>query len=1184
MKKLGFTLAEVLLAVAILGVVAAVTIGVLRNVIPEDYTYTSKKASVTLSEGVKTILEDDKKYPSKEFKNGEKFCEDYADLFKMGANVDCTLNEPVENIENAAANGLSKDSDLYNRANIKATNGEVWWGVSQNFEGDEPIKILTDVNGPNKGNNKLGEDIVALDLYKNGKIGVHEIANTSRTPDKDGALGICTPITTVVSRENISDKAENETANVAHRLCYQERIRCIKDGETTETTRPEVCIECPDVEDRKVLIGINKAISLDPISNMATTYRAGIEYKRLCPASLTDGTINIGEFKYEDGSSVGTITLNETLNTIGASKEGEKEKHTGGYYGKAHITKADNCTIRQRAVLINKHVYEKGLAVSEEISGMSTADMLLWNDKKSSNTISGSLRIGAGNDCSTIDSAIYRKDGRGASVRMTDPTSLKLFLTNAGSNKDYINLGCGYLNQCAQIERDCGGTAFYKYKEFDMPYVFGSRNDGVTTCQKCEFPTRNILKVTMTDPKNADYSCRTANTYGDCPNDWTDTKYKMQCSQARRNCPPLTAGGTSYNFSSNFPGGSKGGDGNMNLGSEPYDRDGGKKGCKACTLKEEYFLKENKDAKTAVKNNDKTGNGYKFKYMTACTQISRECEDTTFNQGFKSDKSKNLLGCSACYSEHVLQDIKTAKCERTRTCDAADKWGTGKGQEEYNKYTQFNSGKVKYDCACELLSSSELSSSTENRYPTNFQYCDKDHSKGACPSGTRDGNPTYKYFTIKVSSSHIQQAKEKMYKFVWDKDVSNNMVDKEQRLEYKDNYEPVRGNWSSLPQKEEELTPYFIFQGCDAGTNMNCELVSYDQKKQEFRVKVSGQETCHEKCSDNGTSCGRSEGGFCDSCCKWETYPCPTESNPGKTCKACAKYKNNSRCMVYKFKNDKISKVTVKYRYPSPLCSNKLDTLPKQPEPLDRCGKCSVVETCNSAENYKQTVCENTDCNGPKSVICCPAQPQSDNVSTPGVTYAVANCGGINTDGSTAGDVNAGECLSLRSPLMAFKTFNKKIPVIGSKESGSVVYSDAKITLTVVGINGYKIPAKITIKAGNKTFYDKVPVYSDGRKTYKLKGFTGGKITIGLQAGNACGEGMNANGLCIGRQISPGEEACKLIQGRYYDAGGSCGCDGAGLTCPDGSTPGIVNPYDGWKIKDVNFSATKESGYQSCKY
>ena len=1097
----------------------------------------------------------------------------------MGANVDCTQNEPVENIENAAANGLSKDSDLYNRANIKATNGEVWWGVSQNFEGDEPIKILTDVNGPNKGNNKLGEDIVALDLYKNGKIGVHEVANTSRTPDKDGALGICTPITTVVSRENISDKAENEKANVAHRLCYQERIRCIKDGETTETTRPEVCIECPDVEDRKVLIGINKAISLDPISNMATTYRAGIEYKRLCPVSLTDGTINIGEFKYEDGSSVGTITLNEALNTIGTSKEGEKEKHTGGYYGKAHITKADNCTIRQRAVLINKHVYEKGLAVSEEISGMSTADMLLWNDKKSSNTISGSLRIGAGNDCSTIDSAIYRKDGRGASVRMTDPTSLKLFLTNAGSNKDYINLGCGYLNQCAQIERDCGGTAFYKYKEFDMPYVFGSRNDGVTTCQKCEFPTRNILKVTMTDPKNADYSCRTANTYGDCPNDWTDTKYKMQCSQARRNCPPLTAGGTTYNFSSNFPGGSKGGDGNMNLGSEPYDRDGGKKGCKACTLKEEYFLKENKDAKTAVKNNDKTGNGYKFKYMTACTQISRECEDTTFNQGFKSDKSKNLLGCSACYSEHVLQDIKTAKCERTRTCDAADKWGTGKGQEEYNKYTQFNSGKVKYDCACDLLSSSELSSSTENRYPTNFQYCDKDHSKGACPSGTKDGNPTYKYFTIKVSSAHIQQAKEKMYKFVWDKDVSNNMVDKEQRLEYKDGYEPVRGNWSSLPQKEEALTPYFIFQGCDAGTNMNCELVSYDQKKQEFRVKVSGQETCHEKCSDNGTSCGSSEGGFCDGCCKWETYSCGTPENP-KTCKACAKYKNNSRCMVYKFKNDKISKVTVKYRYPSPLCSNKLDQLPKQPEPMDRCGKCSVVETCNSAENYKQTVCENTDCNGPKSVICCPAQPQSDNVSTPGVTYAVGNCGGINT-GSSSGAVNSSECLSLRSDIEAYKSFSVK------KIGDGVEYSEAKLSVTIAGVEEGSYYAKKRPKIS--IYYNGAKKITEtavnGTRTYSLKNFKGGEIRVYMSAGNACGEGGNTGWVCLaGGRNAPGGVGCEILNGRTTD-GGMCSCTANGFRCPDGSEYwGSVNPYDGWTTTDIKFSATKKSGYQSCKY
>ena len=960
MKKLGFTLAEVLLAVAILGVVAAVTIGVLRNVIPEDYTYTSKKASVTLSEGVKTILEDDKKYPSKEFKNGEKFCEDYADLFKMGANVGCTQKEPVENIENAAANGLSKDSDLYNRANIKATNGEVWWGVSQNFEGDEPIKILTDVNGPNKGNNKLGEDIVALDLYKNGKIGVHEIANTSRTPDKDGALGICTPITTVVSRENISDKAENETANVAHRLCYQERIRCIKDGETTETTRPEVCIECPDVEDRKVLIGTNKAISLDPISNMATTYRAGIEYKRLCPASLTDGTINIGEFKYEDGSSVGTITLNEALNTIGTSKEGEKEKHTGGYYGKAHITKADNCTIRQRAVLINKHVYEKGLAVSEEISGMSTADMLLWNDKKSSNTISGSLRIGAGNDCSTIDSAIYRKDGRGASVRMTDPTSLKLFLTNAGSNKDYINLGCGYLNQCAQIERDCGGTAFYKYKEFDMPYVFGTRNDGVTTCQKCEFPTRNILKVTMTDPKNADYSCRTANTYGDCPNDWTDTKYKMQCSQARRNCPPLTAGGTTYNFSSNFPGGSKGGDGNMNLGSEPYDRDGGKKGCKPCNLFNSYFLKTGKNAQTATSSNSTELNKHTFKYMTACTQVRRECEDTTFNQGFKSDKSKNLLGCSACYSENKIKNrTSDARCQVRRYCSQADQNGTGRNDNAYSRYKGFDTGNVEYSCACEQLSTNVPG------LPYNFKYC-QNLIGNYCPSSKSNSTTTTKDYTIKIPSSHTSK---EVYNLRRVKDNSNNYRNEDQIVEYEP-YNPVAGNLST---KEGKLNPYFLPEKCETNNGFKCEVLGYNHSSQTFTIRVHMQTKCTKTCSGDDWK----KHGACKTCAQTASYSCTKNGKPS-TCTKCVAWKSNGRCMRKEAVNDTLSKVTLYYTYADPLCSRKFTPIPipctscecMETGGLDTCTVCGTCgddtkqNTC-AKPGSEQVACSNPACNTP---------------------------------------------------------------------------------------------------------------------------------------------------------------------------------------------------------------------------
>ena len=986
MKKFGFTLAEVLLAVAILGVVAAVTIGVLRNVIPEDYTYTAKKASVTLSEGVKTMLEDDKKYPGKEFKNGEKFCKDYAGLFKMGVNVDCNQNEPVENIENAAVNGLSKDSDLYNKANIKASNGEVWWGVSQNFEGDEPIKILTDVNGPNKGNNKLGEDIVALDLYKNGKIGVHEVANTSRTPDKDGALGICSPITTVISRENISDKAENEKANVAHRLCYQEIIRCTKDGETTETTRPEVCIECPDVEDRKVLINDSTGIiTRDYISNMANTSKAGIEYRRECPASLNaaiNNEDNENELKYEDGSSVGKITLNEALNTLETHKVGEKEKHAVNYYGKAHITKVDNCTIRQRAVLVNQLVYEKGVEMSEEIAAwtteeldpltekelMGTEDMLLWNDKNSKNTISGSLRIGVGNDCGTIDSAIYKKDGRGASVRMVDPTSLKLFEGNSGNNKDYINLGCGYLTQCTQIERDCGGTAFYKYKEFDMPFVFGSRNDGVTKCERCDFPTRNILKITMTDPNNAAYACRTEDKYGDCPNgenEWTYTKYKKQCTQARRECPPLTAGGKSYNFSSNFPGGSMGGDGNMNLvdddedpNKRKYDRDGGIKGCKPCDLFNSYFLKTDKNQQTATSVNSTELNKHTFKYMTACTQVRRECEDTTFNYGFDSNKFKNLLGCSACYSENKIKNrTSDARCQVRRYCSQADQNRTGYTDNAYSRYKGFDTGNVEYSCACEQLSTNVP------RLPYKFKYC-RNLIGNTCPSSKSNRTTTTKDYTIKIPSSHVNK---EVYNLRRVKDNSNNYRNEDQIVEYEP-YNPVAGNLST---KEGKLSPYFLPEKCETNNGFKCEVTGYNYSAQTFTIRVHMQTKCTRTCSGNDWQTYAA----CKTCARYKTYSCGSKKNP-KTCKKCVKWKSNGRCMRKEAVNDTLSKVTLYYTYADPLCSRKFTPIPipctscvcMQTGSSDTCTECGTCTFKNVECDDKNPprilkVCTNASCN-----------------------------------------------------------------------------------------------------------------------------------------------------------------------------------------------------------------------------
>ena len=1148
-KFAGFTLTEVLITLFILGIVAAVTIVTLRNVIPEDYTYTSKKASVTLSEGVKTMLDDDRKYAQKEFVGGEQFCRNYTGLFKTGGTIDCGQNVVINDLEREAAAGIPRDSELYNRANLTTTNNEVWWGLTQRFNGDEPIRVLTDVNGPNKGRNILGEDIVALDLYKNGKIGIHEVEDTNRTPDRDPALGTCTLIGSIVSRENISDIPANEQHNVSHRLCIQERVRCEKDGEVTETTRPEVCIECPDVEDRKVLVNNNGVISIDPIANMALTNRAGIEYRRTCPNTIGGGAIDIGSLRYEDGTPVRNLTLNETLNPIGGAVVGAKEQHVNGYYGRAHIEKLDTLQIRQRAVLVNQKVYEKGLSVSNEISGLTPAQMLLWSDRTPSNVINDSLSIAKGNDCGNVNTTIFKKANRGAAVRMQDAGALKLLLGTANKqSKEYINLGCGYLHQCQQIERDGSGTAFDKYKEFDMPYVFGSRADGLnTSCEKCAQPTRSILKVTMTDPNNTDYTCKSGDQYGDCPNDWTDTKYKKQCTQYRRSCSPLTVNGATYNFSSNFPGGNMGGDANMNLGSS-FIYDGGKTGCKACTLSEQYFLKENKNSKSSVSDNNTDASGHTFKYMTACTQISRKCEDSSLNQDFKTDKSENLLGCSSCYSEHVLTDIVTAQCERVRVCDAADKNGTGKGDEEYNKYSRFNTGKVKYDCACELLSSSTLSATSENRFPFNFRYCSIEHSKGTCPSGTEEGNEKTKQFTIKVPETHIKQAEEKMYRYLWEKDLSNNMVNNDQKLEYKDGYKPEDGKWTSLPYMEEKIKPYFIFQGCDAGKDFVCNFVSYDQDKQEFTVEVTGQETCAEKCNDHGTSCGNSLGGFCNSCCDRVEYACPTEKDPTRTCKRCVKYKNNNSCMTYKLKNDRISKITVDYRYPSPLCPNKLDPVPEEiPDPVDRCGKCTIQEHCGTDENYKQLVCENTDCNGEKSIICCPATPETVNLTENGVEFAVGNCGGENT-GVDSDIVNKSECLAEFTDQKGTKSFY--VPEAGD----GIEYANAKLTLDVIGIQGDSMYIFKTKRPALSIDYPGYPAggwyeqAGNGTRTFDLPGFKGGTVVIGMSAGNYCGEGTTMSWTCsssCGNRCGSSNDPYRVTDGSR-----SC-CQGCGPICPN---------------------------------
>lgn len=246
---------------------------------------------------------------------------------------------------------------------------------------------------------------------------------------------------------------------------------------------------------------------------------------------------------------------------------------------------------------------------------------------------------------------------------------------------------------------------------------------------------------------------------------------------------------------------------------------------------------------------------------------------------------------------------------------------------------------------------------------------------------------------------------------------------------------------------------------------------------------------------------------------------------------------------------------------------------------MDRCGECSEENTCNSSENYSQIVCTNPDCNGPKSVICCPSEGTSEELSAAGVEFSIGNCSGTNT-GSCASRVNTSECLLQRTDAVAgYKDFDKTIPRVSS--GSGVEYSNVTVTMQVCGIdwgNYYKLTRKpmIFIKVDGKDVASQEA--QNGLNTVVLENFEGGTVSLGMRAGNYCGENASDNWTCAwGGDRMPS---------RPGGPGGLGSCDnGQPAVCPDGyNLQNFINPYDGWTVWDVKLNYTKKSGYQSCTY
>ena len=154
--KSGLTLAEIVITMGVVGVLAAVLVPVLRDSRPNTEMLMLKKAYSILGRNVFEIVNDDDLYPDdgdgihfglsntakgyfkgEEFSGSTKFCQAFAAKMNLKTDVNCDSSETFSNGSEPTGNFTSID-------------GIVWIVPKTNFSSDATIWV--DVNGDKKPN------------------------------------------------------------------------------------------------------------------------------------------------------------------------------------------------------------------------------------------------------------------------------------------------------------------------------------------------------------------------------------------------------------------------------------------------------------------------------------------------------------------------------------------------------------------------------------------------------------------------------------------------------------------------------------------------------------------------------------------------------------------------------------------------------------------------------------------------------------------------------------------------------------------------------------------------------------------------------------------------------------------------------------------------------------------------
>lgn len=184
-KIKAFTLAEVMVTLAIMGVLASIMLPVLKDIQPDKTKAAFKKAYYVTERVVYDMVTDDSIYPSlgayKGFDNteaatfqGTSYSGDTKFIRLFAAHVN--------KISTSSPNGASIPADdTAGSPNIVTSDGICWYIPASNFSGlygnedvSHALGIMVDVNGSSNAPNKLGLDRFMIYVQADGRIFVKD--------------------------------------------------------------------------------------------------------------------------------------------------------------------------------------------------------------------------------------------------------------------------------------------------------------------------------------------------------------------------------------------------------------------------------------------------------------------------------------------------------------------------------------------------------------------------------------------------------------------------------------------------------------------------------------------------------------------------------------------------------------------------------------------------------------------------------------------------------------------------------------------------------------------------------------------------------------------------------------------------------------------------------------------------